>query len=71
MKLEEVNKKYAGEWIVAKVLKMKDGQPEELDVLFHSKKRDEAYKKADIKGLVAVFYAGEVEGVYAITPFFE
>lgn len=62
MKLDEVNKKYNGEWIVAKVLKMEKGQPEELEVLFHSKERDEAYKNmAGLKGLIAAFYAGEIE----------
>ena len=62
MNLEEVNKKYAGEWIVAKVLKMENGQPEDLEVLFHNKKRDEAYKSMkDLKGLIAALYAGEIE----------
>ena len=63
MKLEEVNKKYSGEWVVANVLKMgKLGKPEELDVLFHSKNRDEVYKKQiGLKGLIAAFYAGEIE----------
>ena len=62
MKLDEVNKKYAGEWVVAKVLKMEKGQPEELEVVFHSKKRAEAYKKQmEFNEIIAVFYAGEVE----------
>ena len=61
MKLDEVNKKYAGEWIVARVSKMNKGIPEELEVLFHDKNHDEASKiQIGLKGLIAFFYAGEI-----------
>ena len=69
MHIEEINKKYKDEWILANVLKLDAlDQPVELDVIAHSKNRDEIYKKQKgMKGFLAILYTGEmIEEGYAV-----
>ncbi|MBI5046204.1 hypothetical protein HZC07_00535 [Candidatus Micrarchaeota archaeon] len=69
MKFQDVIKNFKEEWILAKVLLLDDkGQPEEIEVLSHSKNRDEIYnKQKNLKEFVVVFYTGEIlEKGYAV-----
>ena len=63
MKIEEVRKLYKDEWVLAEVLKADEiGQPIEVNVIAHSKNRDETYeamKHTKAKDITH-FYTGEI-----------
>lgn len=63
MKIETINKKYPSQWVLAQVLEVDElNQPTKLEVLAHSKNRDETYKamgKSKFKSL-AHFFTGSI-----------
>jgi hypothetical protein len=63
MKLKEVEKKYRDEWVLAEVLKEdKSGEPIEVNVIAHSKNRDDTYDAMEkVKGKYSYhFYTGKI-----------
>ena len=46
VKVEEIKKKYREEWVLAEVIEEDEfGQPTEVELIAHSKARDEIYEK--------------------------
>ncbi|HLC69119.1 MAG TPA: hypothetical protein VJH24_04735 [Candidatus Bilamarchaeaceae archaeon] len=69
MKMDEMKKRFEDEWVLAKVLELDElDQPKEVEVIAHSKNRDEIYdKQKKMKGFLAIFYTGEaLEEGYAV-----
>lgn len=69
MNLEEIKGKFKDEWVLARVLKLDNlSQPQEMEVIAHSKNRDEIYdKQRNIRDFLAIFYTGEIpEKGYAV-----
>lgn len=62
MYLKEVKQKYQNEWVVARVLvENKLGQPVDVEVIAHSKNRDDIYQRMKKeKGHTYIFYSGEL-----------
>lgn len=63
MKIEELKKKYKGEWLAIEVTKEEDGRSVEGRLILHEKDRDELWEKLSLKKLkkdieVYVTYAG-------------
>ena len=62
-KIEEIKKKYKDEWVLVEVLEEDElGQPIEVELIAHSKSRDDTYeamRKAKAKD-IAHFYTGEI-----------
>ena len=63
MEVEELKKQYKDEWVLVEVLRVDElGQPVEVNLIAHSKNRDDVYealrktKATD----VATFYTGEI-----------
>lgn len=74
MKLEEVKSKFKDEWILARVVRLDEfDQPTDVEVMAHSKNRDEIYdKQKKLRGFLAIFYTGEtVEEGYAVAFIWE
>ncbi len=64
-KIEEIKRKYKDEWVLAEVLEEDEfGQPTEVELIAHSKSRDDTYeamRKAKTKAKdIAHFYTGEI-----------
>lgn len=63
MKIKELKKQYKNEWVLVEVLEVDEsGKPIEVNIIAHSKDRDETYaamKKTKIKD-IAHFYTGEI-----------
>ena len=63
MRIEELKKQYKDEWVLLEVIKVDElGQPIEVNLISHSKNRDDIYealKKTKVKD-VATFYTGEI-----------
>lgn len=62
VKVEEIKKKYREEWVLAEVIEEDEfGQPTEVELIAHSKARDEIYdKQREINKDVAIIYTGEI-----------
>lgn len=74
MNIKEINEKYKNEWVLGKVLKLDElDQPVELEIIAHSRNRDEIYEKQlGMKGFLAIFYTGEIiEEGYAVAFLWE
>jgi len=63
MKIEEIKKRYKDEWVLVEVLEEDAlGQPTEVELIAHSKARDEVYdalKETKMK-YTCQFYTGEI-----------
>lgn len=63
MKIEEIKKRYKEEWVLVEVLEEDElGQPTEVELIAHSKARDEVYdalKETKMK-YTCQFYTGEI-----------
>ena len=63
MKIEEIKKRYKEEWVLVEVLEEdKLREPIEVELIAHSKSRDDSYeamKKTKAKD-IAHFYTGEI-----------
>lgn len=63
MRIEELKKLYKNEWVLVEVLEVNEiGEPVEVNLIAHSKDRDETYaelKKTKIKH-VSHFYTGKI-----------
>ncbi len=73
MKIEEIRQKYKDEWVLAEVLKQdpKTGEPLEINIIAHSKNRDETYDEMERASKkykhVYHFFNGEIpEKGYAV-----
>ena len=71
-RIEELKKKYKGEWLAIEVSRVKNGEPIQGKLILHSKNREEIWKKIRLsrkkeiyvafagppleKGYVAAFY---------------
>jgi uroporphyrinogen-III synthase len=63
MKIEEIKKRYKDEWVLVEVLEEDEiGQPTEVEVIIHSKARDEIYEalKETKRKYTYQFYTGEI-----------
>lgn len=63
MKIEEIKEKYKNEWVLVEVLEVNDqGEPIEVEVITHSKNRDDTYKamKKSKARDISHFYTGEI-----------
>jgi hypothetical protein len=63
MKIEEIKKRYKDEWVLVEVLEEDElGQPTEVEVIIHSKARDEIYEtlKETKTKYTYQFYTGEI-----------
>ena len=60
--VEEIKKKYREEWVLGEVIEEDEfGQPTEIELIAHSKARDEIYdKQRDLNKDVAIIYTGEI-----------
>ena len=63
MKIEEIERKYRDEWVLAEVIEEDEsGQPTEVKLIAHSKSRDDTYeamRKTKAKD-IAHFYTWEI-----------
>lgn len=64
MKIEEIKELYRDEWVLAEVIKKDElGQPLEVEIITHSKNRDDVYdelEKVEKGRHVCTFYTGEI-----------
>lgn len=62
VKVEDIKKKYREEWVLAEVIEEDEfGEPTEVELIAHSKARDEIYdKQREINKDVAIIYTGEI-----------
>jgi len=62
VKVEEIKKKYREEWVLAEVIEEDEfGQPTEVELIAHSKARDEIYEKQrELNKDIAIIYTGEI-----------
>ena len=63
MKIEDIKKKYKDEWVLVEVLEEDElGQPIEIELITHSKARDEIYSalKETKTKYTCQFYTGEI-----------
>ena len=62
-KIEEIKERYKGEWVFVEVVDEDElGQPTEVELISHSKSRDETYeamRKTKAQD-IAHFYTGEI-----------
>jgi len=62
-KIEDIKKRYKDEWVLVRVEKADElGQPTQVELIAHSKSRDETYeamRKTKAKD-IAHFYTGEI-----------
>ncbi len=69
MKVAEVKQKYKDEWVLAEVLEEDElNRPTEVDVILHSKNRDDTYREMKNKKhkYTYHFYTGELPKGYAV-----
>ncbi|MFQ6052407.1 MAG: hypothetical protein ACE5K4_12055 [Candidatus Hydrothermarchaeota archaeon] len=62
-RIEEIKKKYRGEWVLVEVLEEDElGNPTEVNVITHSKNRDDIYKalRKVREKYTYQFYTGEI-----------
>jgi len=62
VKVEEIKKKYREEWVLAEVIEEDEfGQPTEVELIAHSKARDEIYEKQrELNKDIAIIYTGAI-----------
>ena len=62
VKVEEIKKKNREEWVLAEVIEEDEfGQPTEVELIAHSKARDEIYEKQrELNKDIAIIYTGEI-----------
>lgn len=62
VKVEEIKRKYREEWVLAEVIEEDEfGQPTEVEMIAHSKARDEIYdKQRELNKDIAIIYTGEI-----------
>ena len=70
MKLEEIKKLYKDEWVLVEILEVDEvGEPKEVNLIAHSKNREDTYKAMvkNKKKYTYHFYTGEIpEKGYAV-----
>lgn len=74
MNINEIKQKYQDEWILAEILEEDElGRPIQVNVLAHSKNRDETYKamKATKSKYTYHFYSGEIPQEGYAVAFYE
>lgn len=74
MHIEEVKRKYQDEWVLAEIMEEDElGRPIQVQVLAHSKNRDETYQamKAQKSRYTYHFYSGEIPTEGYAVAFYE
>ncbi len=67
-KIEELKKKYKGEWLAIEVTKEKDGEPVQGKLILHAKDREEIWRKIRLskeKEIYVTFAGPPLEKGYA------
>ena len=60
MKIEELKKKYKGEWLAIKITNEKEGLPIEGEIMDHDKDRKQLHEKTREIDDLMILYAGKI-----------
>lgn len=56
--IQEIIKKYPGEWVAIEVTKELDGEPMAGELVYHSTKRDEVWQKTRARKRLYITFSG-------------